>query len=148
MNADQAQLIRDGWEELAPRVDEVAQAFYAKLFALAPEARAIFVHVDMAAQRRKFLDMLTMLVRLADDPADLLAASIPLAHRHMHYGVNEQHLTAGRQALIETIEGALGERLTPEAHRAWAHFYDLATAVMRRAQQRTATSFAENPPNG
>jgi nitric oxide dioxygenase len=141
MNAEHAQLIRDGWAQLTPRADEVGRAFYSRLFALAPETREMFANVDLAAQRRKFLDMLAILVRLADDPADIITETVSLAQQHAQYGVNEHHLAAGRQALIETIESSLGERFTPEAHRAWAHFYDLATAVMRRARQRADASY-------
>ena len=138
MNTDDATLIRDGWKQLSPRAEELGAAFYSRLFALAPETREMFVGVDLAAQRQKFVDMLTMLVRLADDSADIVAETIALAQRHVHYGVNERHLEIGREALVETIASALGERCTPDARQAWAHFYDLATAVMRRARERAS----------
>ena len=138
MKPDDAQLVRNGWAELAPGADALGQEFYARLFALAPETREMFAGADLAAQRRKFVDMLAMLVRLADDSADIVAETIPLAQRHVQYGVNERHLEIGREALVATIASALGERFTPEARQAWAHFYDLATAVMRRARERAS----------
>jgi nitric oxide dioxygenase len=136
MNTEDARLIRDGWAQLSPRADEVGQAFYERLFALVPETREMFAAVDLATQRQKFLDMMTILVRLANDPADVVAETISLAQRHVRYGVDESHLNAGREALVATLEVALGDRFTPEVRQAWTHFYDLAAAVMRRARER------------
>jgi len=140
MTPDQAWIVRMTWTALAPRADEVVADFYARLFELEPEARRMFAHVDMAAQRRKFGDMLGALVHLLDDPADVVAETIPAARRHTAYGVGDRHLDAGREALLDALAAALGAQFTIEARQAWAELYDLAAAVMRRASVRVAAA--------
>jgi hemoglobin-like flavoprotein len=138
MDKERAHLVRDIWMVITPRADEIAAAFYAHLFALDPGAREMFAHVDMTAQGRKFLAMIGTLIRLLDDPADIVIETIPAARRHATYGVTGGHLDVGREALMRTLEDTLRDEFTPSARQAWAELYDLAAAVMRRASRATA----------
>jgi hemoglobin-like flavoprotein len=140
MRPDHAALIQSTWAALTPRVGEVTTRFYARLFELAPDTRAMFAHVDMAAQRTKFGDMLAAMVRLLDDPEDMVVAIGPLARRHVAYGVTADHLAAGGEALVGALADTLGGEITPNALRAWRELYDLAAAVMDRASRRAAAS--------
>ena len=136
MTSDQANLVRSTWAVLKPRVDDVIATFYVHLFELEPEAAAMFAHVDMATQRKKFTAMFELLIRLLDDPADIVVETIPSARRHAAYGVSAHHLDAGHEALLRALADELGARFTPEVRQAYAKLYDLAAAVMRRAAAR------------
>ena len=136
MDAEQVRLIREGWGQVSARRDETAKVFYARLFELAPEARPMFAHTDMDALGGKFMDMLGTLIRLMDEPGDLVTETIPTARRHASYGVTDHHLDKAGEALLDALQETLGEAFTPDARHAWARLYDLTSAVMRRAAQR------------
>ena len=142
MDAEHVRLIREGWAQIAPRSDETAKVFYARLFEMAPDARPMFAHVDMDAQRRKFMEMLGTLIRLLDDPGDIVTETIPAARRHASYGVTDHHLDMARAALLDALEETLGDAFTTDARHAWARLYDLTSAVMRRASQRVSPASA------
>lgn len=138
MTPEHASVVRDTWAVLEPRADEVMAQFYALLFELAPDAKAMFARVDMALQRQKFAEMLAAMVHLLEDPEDIIVAAGPSARRHVAYGVKDRHLDAGREALIGALDVALGGQFTPAARQAWRELYDLAANVMRRAGVRAA----------
>lgn len=144
MTPAQASIVRSTWAALAPRADEVITQFYVHLFALEPEARAMFAAADMTAQRKKFKAMFGTLIRLLDDPADIVMETIPAARRHASYGVTDHHLGTGHEALMRALADELGEEFSPRARQAWGELYNLAAAVMHRAAQR-ATRAAVNP---
>lgn len=138
MDAEHVRLIREGWAQVAPRSDETAKVFYTRLFELAPETRPMFAHVDMDALGGKFMDMIGTLIRLLDEPGDLVTQTIPTARRHASYGVTDHHLDMAGVALLDALQETLGDAFTPDARHAWARLYDLTSAVMRRASQRVA----------
>ena len=138
MDAEHIRLIREGWQQIVPRSDETAKVFYARLFEMEPDAERMFAHVDMVSQRRKFMEMLGALIRLLDDPGDIVTETIPAARRHASYGVTDHHLDVAREALLDALQETLGDAFTSEARHAWAGLYDLTSAVMRRASQRLA----------
>lgn len=138
MKAEHKSVIRATWATIQPHTELLMANFYAELFEMEPEARVMFAHVDMRAQHRKFIDMLDALVRMLDDPEDIVTETIPTARRHATYGVGDQHLEAGRQALLHAFEETLGDEFTPTARRAWGELYDLTAAVIHRAAERSA----------
>ena len=54
------------------------------------------------------------------------------AVRHVEYGVELADYVALREALLWTLEQALGEDLTPAVHEAWTVCYDELAGEMRR----------------
>jgi nitric oxide dioxygenase len=138
VSPEAAAQIRATWARLAPHADAVADDFFHRLFAAAPEAAALFSHVDMATQRRKFMSMLGELVRVLDDPGLLVSEAVPAGRRHVGYGAREGHYADVGSALLQAIEAALAADFTPEAREAWRELYGLVAAVMRRAGSRAA----------
>jgi hemoglobin-like flavoprotein len=86
----------------------------------------------MEAQRKKFADMLTRIVRQLDSPEELIPNLAPLARRHVHYGVQASDYHTVGEALFWALEQALGDALTDEVRSAWAEAYALLAAVMLR----------------
>lgn len=133
MTPESAALVRASWAAVAPRVDAVAADFLARLFALDPDARALFAHVDMPMHRAKFVAMLDHLVDALDDPGLLVSESVPSGRRHGGYGVTARDYAAAGTALLQALAHALGPRFTPAVHDAWQELYALLAAVMQRA---------------
>ncbi len=55
------------------------------------------------------------------------------AVRHVEYGVELADYVALREALLWTLEQALGEDLTPAIHEAWLVYYDELAGEIRAA---------------
>lgn len=129
MTPDHVRVVKASFVHVLPISDEVARTFYDRLFAAAPDTRALFRN-DMAEQRRKLMLTLAFIVAHLDRLDVLLPQAVELARRHVDYGARERHYAAVGSALIEALRGKLGARFTPEAERAWAAAYHALSAAM------------------
>ena len=126
------------WEDLLPAGDALVASFYAKLFESNPALEKLFTPTDMKEQRRKFIVMLSEIVRVLDTPDLLISEVADSGKRHVTYGVQDRDYEDVGAALLWAIGEALGPRCTPEVLSAWREAYDLLAAVMRRAATRTS----------
>lgn len=133
MGPDQERLVRESWQQLQPRIDAMATAFYARLFEIDPEAASRFATTDMAAQRRKFTEMLGNIVGMLDDPRRVVKESVASGRRHVAYGVRPREYETVGTALLWAMERELGESFTPEVRDAWRETYGLLAALMVRS---------------
>lgn len=136
MMPEQEALVRETWPVIAADAERAAARFYARLFEIAPDARALFAHVEMRAQGRKFMQMLEQIVSSLDQAPVLVADVAALARRHNAYGTEPGHYASVGAALVWAIEETLGSRATPEVSAAWRAAYALVAALMGRAAQR------------
>ena len=58
MSPETERLVRESWDKLRPKSDEVVAAFYTRLFDANPSLAGLFQATNMAEQRRKFADEL------------------------------------------------------------------------------------------
>jgi len=63
--------------------------------------------------------MLNLIVARLDQPGQLEEELEVLARRHMHYGVTSSHYKLFREAMLWTMERALGKDCTTEILTAW-----------------------------
>ena len=129
-------LVQNSWEQVLPIADDAAQLFYGRLFELDPSLRALFSHSDMAEQRKKLMQMITVAVRGLARLNELVPAVEALGRRHVGYGVTDQHYETVGAALLWTLEQGLGEAFTPEVREAWTATYYTLADVMRNAANR------------
>jgi nitric oxide dioxygenase len=132
MTRDDIALVRESFAAVAPIADEAAALFYERLFAIAPDTRALFTG-DMREQGRKLMTMIGTVVRSLDNLAPLLGAVDELGRRHAGYRVHDAHYAKVGEALLWTLEQGLGERFTPAARDAWAAAYALLSERMMTA---------------
>jgi len=140
LSSDQKTLVQGSFGLLAERADEVATAFYARLFELNPSLRSMFKE-DLAPQRRKLMQMLTAAVKGLDCIEQLVPVVQDLGRRHVTYGVTDAHYGTVGEALLWTLERGLGNAFTPEVKDAWATVYNLLSTTMKeaaRAEQAAA----------
>ena len=138
MSPESERLVRESWEQLNPRSDDVVSSFYSRLFAQNPEAATLFGSTDMLSQRRKFAVMLHEIVRVLDHPRVLVSEVADSGRRHVGYGVLDRHYADVGVALLGAISDGLGPTVKPETISAWREAYDLLAAVMRRAAAAAA----------
>ena len=132
MTPENVRRIQDDWAALAP-TEQVAQRFYAHLFALDPSLRTLFASVTWEAQEAKFAATLSSLVAALDEAPEMVAMLGDLGRRHVTYSVLPSHYRTVGQALIATLEDALGPRFNREHRDAWRELLETVSATMLRA---------------
>jgi NAD(P)H-flavin reductase/hemoglobin-like flavoprotein len=134
-------LIEDSWARAEPYLPELTQFFYGMLFTLAPATRDFFP-INMDVQRNRMVRALIHVVRMVDQPDDLVPFLRHLGRDHRKFGVEPQHYEAIGTALLATMKRHLGREWTPEVEQAWAEAY---TIIARQMQEAAAAD--DNPPN-
>jgi hemoglobin-like flavoprotein len=132
MNPTQIALINRSFEQLASTAEELAAAFYTRLFELDPTLRPLFQH-DIVLQGRKFMTMLAVVVRGLDVLDQLLTDVENLGRRHVAYGVRDAHYAIVEAALLWAIQDRLGDEWTPAVGEAWGAAYRMLADTMQRA---------------
>ncbi len=132
MNAAQQELVRTTFASLVVMPEVAGALFYERLFAVNPCFRRLFNN-DMRIQGVKLMTMLSMVVYNLHEPGQLLPAIRDLSVRHVGYGVKLADYDALGEALLWTLEQALGEDFTPAVREAWTVCYDELAGEMKAA---------------
>ena len=142
MTPAQTKLVQSTWSKIAPIGDAAARLFYDRLFEIDPGSRELFQKTDLAQQRLKLLQVLSVAVAGLDDLGRLIPIVEELGRRHAGYGVKDEHYDSVGAALIWTLQKALGPAWNSETAAAWTEVYGMLSGVMRRAQKEAATVVA------
>ena len=132
MNPAQQELVQTTFARLAVMPEVAGALFYERLFATNPGFRPLFKN-NMRIQGLKLMTMLAMVVYNLPEPDQVSPAIRDLADRHVGYGVKLADYDALREALLWTLEQALGEDLTPAVREAWMVCYDELAGEMKGA---------------
>jgi nitric oxide dioxygenase len=151
ITSEQIELVQTSFQQVLPIADVAGELLYERIFALAPEARALFAD-DIRPQARKTMAA----VKLAVDGLNQLDKVAPylvkLGARHVRYGVRPEHFDVVGGALMWTLEQGLGEAFTPDVREAWAATWDVVSgamlAGMRSAEADDARETADQRPTG
>ena len=138
MTPEQVKIVKLTFAQVMGQKDQVAQMFYDRLFTIAPETRSLFKG-NMEAQGRKLMDTLALAIGMLRDMPTLVSTLEALAHRHVGYGVRDEHYDKVGEALLWTLERGLGPAFTPEARAAWTALYGAVAQIMRKAVAGTAS---------
>ena len=129
MTPQQVNQIRASFRKLAPIADRAAALFYARLFEMAPETRAMF-RGDMDTQGRKLMAAIATVVNSLGDLDAIVPVARDLAKRHVAYGVMPEHYGLVGSALLWTLEQGLADEFTPGLRAAWEEAYSALSAAM------------------
>jgi hemoglobin-like flavoprotein len=132
VNAAQQELVRTSFARLAVMPEVAAALFYERLFEANPDFRALFKN-DMRVQGLKLMTTLAMVVYNLPEPGKVSPAIRDLAVRHVGYGVRLADYDTLAEALLWTLEQALGEDFTPAVREAWVVCYDELAGEMKAA---------------
>lgn len=150
LSDEEKRTLRESWRLVAPIMDTAGDLFYRRLFELQPAYRKLFPE-DMSSQKRKLIAMLGFAVRSADwaddtwaqDVAsddDLFLVVLALGRRHaLLYKVPEEAFPTVGEALLWTLNMALGQAFTAETRAAWAKLYALLSTTMLIGARQAAT---------
>ena len=137
MTPEQVQLVQDSFAKVAAIRDQAAALFYRRLFELDPGLRPLFKGA-MTAQGARLMTALGGVVGSLDQLERILPALRALGRRHAAYGVRPEHYATVGEALIWTLEQALGPAFTREMRRAWIDAYGRLAWTMIAAAEEDA----------
>jgi NAD(P)H-flavin reductase len=114
--------------------------FYAQLFAMDTEIRAMFP-AAMDVQRRRFFQALSRIAAAQEGQEDrdgLVPYLQELGRAHRKFGVRERHYEVFRRALIATLQRFAAPRWNETAKHAWETAFNHAATVMIEAAKSDA----------
>ena len=139
MTPDQIFRVRASWTLLVPVAETVAGRFYERLFELDPSLKPLFAASDPSSQRRKLMQTLAMIVAAIDDLERVVPAAEALGRRHEGYGVRPDHYATVGEALLWTLQRALGDAFDDATRCAWTEAFAAITLAML-GRERPVTS--------
>lgn len=126
-----AQLLKQSLNQVVPRKDEFARAFYQRLFSQFPETAPLFARTDMARQEKSLMATLATVINGLAAGDDVSPPVKALGRRHLDYGVRPGHFDAVGQSLLATLREFLGASWTPELEKNWGEAYMTLAALMK-----------------
>lgn len=137
MTPEQIKRVQDSFAKVRPIAGTAADLFYGRLFEIAPQVRGLFPD-DMTEQKQKLMAMLGIAVANLNHPETVVPALQDLGRTHIAYGTQAAHYAPVGEALLWTLEQALGPDFTPEVREAWVATYTLVADVMKQAAAEAA----------
>lgn len=135
MTPDQMELVHRSFERIVPIKDFAARLFYRRLFETHPKLRQLFPH-EMTVQGDKMMIALATVVSELKHPQRVAPFLESLARRHSEYGVRTEDFSAVGDALLWTLNEALGPDFTGDIREAWGAAYRALSDTMAAAMQR------------
>jgi hemoglobin-like flavoprotein len=113
-----AQRLRNSFQAITPAADAFADSFYQRIFAAAPQVRALFP-LDMQAQKKKLLATLAWIVENLERGDELKATLRELGRRHDAYGAQPAHYPVVATAMIAAMADVAGPAWNSEIEGDW-----------------------------
>lgn len=139
MNAAAASRLRESFETFSPRLDEVVEVFYRRLFDAYPGVRPLFP-ADMTRQRGHLAASIALVCRnierleMLEQPLRALGAS------HVRYGAAPEHYPIVRDTLLDALAEVAGPAFTPGLRRDWHDALTAVAAAMLRGAEAAEAS--------
>ncbi|QDU50123.1 Biofilm dispersion protein BdlA [Gimesia panareensis] len=111
--------LRESFELVAPRADQLAERFYEKLFEDYPDLLRYFTHTDFSEQRGKLIQALVLVMKSLENPPALTKVLHQLGKEHDEMGVQEEDYPPVTQTLLSVLAEFAGEHWTEELEEAW-----------------------------
>lgn len=107
---------------------------------------AMYQHPDFILHAKRVVKMLDVAVgMLGPDLEPVTDALLELGRRHKRYGVVVEHYPIVGQALLQTLQMALGDdSWTPTVREGWTAIYAFVSATMIRGATMTVLSAASS----
>lgn len=129
----QSDVLRNSFERIAPRADQLARRFFDRLLARHPELQWLFRTTDWPDQHRRLIQALLVIVKSLDRPETLTRFLDELGRRHVKYGVAAAHYPVMIDALLEAFSETAGEDWSQSLEAAWRQTLEEIADVMVRA---------------
>ncbi|MFQ5502307.1 MAG: globin domain-containing protein [Phycisphaerae bacterium] len=128
------QRLEKSFQLLAPRGPELVDRFYAHMFSKNPVVREMFPD-DMAAQKKKLLASLVLVIQNLRKAEMLRSALIDMGRRHVGYGTEPEHYPIVRDTLLCVMSEMAGEKWNEQLTEDWKNALNFVAAVMIEGQK-------------
>jgi NAD(P)H-flavin reductase/hemoglobin-like flavoprotein len=125
-------LVKQSFAHATSDAVAAAEHFYARLFAVHPDTRALFP-TSMAVQRERMFAVLSRVIWSLDAEPECTALLRQIGREHRRYGVLDKHYDAFFAALRDTVKHRIGSSWTAETSAAWQGAAAYFAATMREA---------------
>ena len=122
--------LETSFDLIAPRGDDLMDAFYARLFEAAPAVKPLFAGTDMKRQKTMLLGTLVLLRKSLRDLDPIVPKLRELGARHVAYGAQPEHYPVVGQALIGAMAEVAGPAWLPEYERSWGAAFEIVAGAM------------------
>ena len=123
-------LVKNSFNLIKDDAVKFSASFYNKLFDYHPELLPLFENTDLAAQEKKLIVSLEIIVENLRNPETLSMALKSLGAYHQKIGTMKEHYPFVGQALVETFAEYLGDKWDTDTHQAWLDAYSLISEIM------------------
>ncbi len=114
---------------------EFVKRFYARIFEIAPQARALFPS-DMEAQEHKFQSSFELFLKGTKDLEKMRSSINNLGAYHADRNIKSEHFPIFCEAIFATLRDELGELFTPEMAQAWEEYINKIVEYMDEGIRR------------
>ncbi|MCG6970061.1 MAG: globin domain-containing protein, partial [Gammaproteobacteria bacterium] len=137
------QTLEQTYKLLQPNLQDVVQSFYDRLFARYPNVKPLFSGTTQAAQEKKLLTALNVVVKNLRKPETLVNTLLTLGERHKVYGAMPEHYAAVASVLLDVFKDFTGDVWTPKVQDAWGTALETIAATMLKAHGSNAHETTE-----
>ncbi len=135
LTANQIKLVEDSWDFVILNTEQAGVIFYDRLFQLAPEFRAYFKE-DIKSQSRKLIALISFAVHKLNSLEEIVSDVQALGVRHNAYRVKDTDYAIVGEALLWTLEKALGNKWDAATQEAWIKVYTVLSKTMIEAAKK------------
>lgn len=139
--------LRESFELVAPRADQLAERFYEKLFEDYPDLLRYFTHTDFSEQRGKLIQALVLVLKSLENPPALTKVLHQLGGQHGEMGIQEEDYPPVANTLLSVLGEYAGEAWNEELEETWRQALEAVATTMiegandsRRVKQLQATT--------
>ena len=143
----EADLLRDTFELLAPKADELALRFYDELFERFPAVVPMFSKTTKKKQSAMLVAALKLVIANLDDPEKLVPVLKGMGGKHKGYGAVPEHYGAVAETLLDVMKEFAGKAWTKKVHSAWSDALNLVAETMLGGYDDTDTEDTDMATN-
>ncbi len=137
MDARKIMLLRESSALVPWQSEALSGNFYIHLFNVDPAVQTIYSGNKINPVSR-MLGFMAVAIAMLDDLQSLKNMLRQAGSRHGGYGALPTYYPALGDALLLTLEHALGDKFTPETRQAWAELYHFLSECMVQPDQQAS----------
>lgn len=122
--------LRESFELVAPRADQLAERFYEKLFEDYPDLLRYFTSTNFSEQRGKLIQSLVLVLKTLENPPALTKVLHQLGGQHGEMGIQEDDYPPVANTLLSVLGEFAGEEWNEELEEVWRQALEAVATIM------------------
>lgn len=139
------QVLRESFEAVKPRMNDLVTTFYHIFFTNHPEVRALFQKSDMNEQTSGLAKALSFFVANLENGDRLVAYLKDLGGRHVHYSVKAEHYEWVENSLLKAFAETLGKEWNSRLSYQWTRAFRFIVNTMQEGAGEVKTMQSLGP---